>query len=66
MTPERAAAQQGMGEGARGKEEDLHNSDGREEKLESSRGDGKQRRAVFPGAETGTAAVVARLWAGLA
>lgn len=53
MTRERAAAQQAMGEGARGKEEDLHNSDGREEKLESSRGDGEQRRAVFPGAENG-------------
>ena len=29
-----------------GKEEDLHNSDGREEKLETSRSDGKQQRTV--------------------
>lgn len=44
MTPDQPVAQQAQRRA--GEEEDLHSSDGREEKLEISRGDGKQQRIV--------------------
>lgn len=44
VTPDQPVAQQAQRRA--GEEEDLHSSDGREEKLETSRGDGKQQRIV--------------------
>lgn len=52
--------------GGRGKEEHLHNSDGREEKLETSRGDGKQRASSVLCRYVCMALVVLKVCTGLA
>lgn len=63
MTPRASCGTAGNGRRGEGKEEEeekhLHNSDGREEKLESSRGDGKQQR-------TECSVVVVKVCTGLA